>query len=784
MKKIICFVWLSTLFFLGYGQQATLSGTVSSESEALPFSTVFLEGTTIATTADERGNFNLSAPAGTYTLVAQTSGFRSQSQQLELTADTETQVNFVLQEDVLGLEEIVLSATRNRIPRKEAPVVVNIVSSKLLKATQSLSLADGLNFQPGVRVETNCQNCGFTQVRLNGLEGQYTQILVNNKPVFSALNGVYGLEQIPVSIIDRVEVVRSGGSALFGSNAIAGTINVITKEPVNNSWEVGSSLGFIDGSIPDSNTNVNASIVSEDLSSGVTFYGIYRNRGAFDANSDGFSEITKLTNTSVGAKAFLRPNDQSKLGLDFTGIREYRRGGDRLDLAPQFTDITEELDHNTIFTGVNYQWYTPDRKQQVDTYASVQYTDRDSYYGGLGGGRTKADSLLANNAFGKTKDLALVAGVKYTHIFKNQDVLTSGSEFQLSDTEDLIPGYNRLVDQRVSSTGLYAQYEWKPSKKFSALVGARLDHVEVDGLYTIQDISRRSEVSQTVLNPRFTLLYNITYALQFRGGYARGFRAPQAFNEDLHISSVGGEQQFVILSDDLESEFSNAFTGSLNYTKTFEKLQTNFLLEGFYTRLENPYTIVSTGASLPNGSILEESRNGSPAYVAGANIEFSLSPNPKWFFQAGATLQTAKYEEAQLLFEADGTTAGETDVSVTNFVRTPEAYGFLNANWTPNDTWKLDLTGSFTGPMTVPRVVSESGFINLQRSGTFFDLTPKATYHFDLSDVFHVELSGGMQNLFNSYQDDFQQGPLRDSDYIYGPNRPRTFFFGVKFGDF
>ena len=128
-----------------------------------------------------------------------------------------------------------------------------------------------------------------------------------------------------------------------------------------------------------------------------------------------------------------------------------------------------------------------------------------------------------------------------------------------------------------------------------------------------------------MLSPRFTLLYNFAENWRLRGGYARGFRAPQAFNEDLHISSVGGEPQFVILSEDLETEYSNAFTASLNYSKNFKKLQTNFLLEGFYTDLENPFTTVSTGATLPNGSILEEVRNGSGAYVAGLIL--------KWVFR-------------------------------------------------------------------------------------------------------------------------------------------------------
>ena len=783
--KYICTLLslLAITTVMAQNQQATISGTVTSNGNPVPFADVYVKNGTVGTSGEIDGKFTLNVPSGTFNIVAQSQGFRSLTKQISIEAGNTQEVNFSLIEDALGLEEVVVSATRNRISKKEAPVIVNVLSQKLFRATQSISLADGLNYQPGVRVETNCQNCGFTQVRLNGLEGQYTQILVNSRPVFSALNGVYGLEQIPVSIIDRVEVVRSGGSALFGSNAIAGTINVITKEPVNNSWEISSNFGIIDGITLDRNVNVNASIVSEDLSSGVTVYGIFRDRDAYDANDDDFSEITALTNNSLGAKAFLRPNDNSRISVDFTGIREYRRGGDRLDLAPQFTDITEELDHNTVFTGVDYELFDDARKNNVTAYVSFQHTDRDSYYGGLGGGRTAADSIAANNAFGKTKDIALVAGAKYTHNFK-RDVITTGLEYQLNDTDDAIPGYNRLVDQKVNSIGLYAQYEWKPSEKFTALVGARLDHVNVDGFYTIQDVARSSDVSETVLNPRLTILYNINDALQFRGGYARGFRAPQAFNEDLHISSVGGEQRFVILSDNLESEFSNAFTASFNYTKDFNKTQTNFLVEGFYTTLENPFTIVSTGTSLPNGSILEESRNGSGAYVAGANLELSVSPSSDFSFQAGATFQRSIFKEDQVLFEADGSVPGEQDVILEEFVRAPNVYGFLNANWTASEALRFDVTGSYTGSMIAPQVISDSGFIDLVDTESFLDMTTKIIYHFDPIENFHVELSGGIQNLFDSYQDNFDRGAGRDSNFIYGPNRPRTFFIGLKFGDF
>ncbi|WP_299533178.1 TonB-dependent receptor [Ulvibacterium sp.] len=762
-------------------QTVSISGKVISKGEPVPFASVYVEGGTEGTNANVDGNYRLDVPTGDITLVVQAQGFRTQEKELTIAANTDQEVDFELLEDVLGLEEVVISATRNRVERRNAPVVVSSLKPRLLTATQSITVAEGLNFAPGVRVETNCQNCGFTQVRLNGLDGAYTQILLNSRPIFTSLLGVYGLEQIPTNIIERVEVVRSGGSALYGSNAIAGTVNIITKDPVLNTWEIGSNMALIDGDALDRILNFNGSIVADDLNSGVTIFGAYRNRESYDANDDGFTELVELRNTTVGAKAFVKPSDRSRLSINLNAIREYRRGGDRLDLAPQFTDITEELDHDTFIGGADYDVNSADNTRKFQVYTSASYTNRDSYYGGLGGARTRQDSLLANNAFGTTQDLAWVNGFQFTKAFQNNDVLTAGAEYNYSTTEDQIPGYNRLVDQSVNSLGGYAQYEWKPTDHFTALLGARLDNVNVKGDYAIGGIQRALDLSQTALSPRLTLSYQISEEIRLRGGYARGFRAPQTFNEDLHISSVGGEPQFVILSDDLDTEFSNAFTASLNYSKTVDLLQIDFLAEGFYTTLEDPFTLVSTGAVLANGSILEEVRNGEGARVYGSNFELGVSPDPEWRFQLGGTVQRTEWDEPQILFESDGT-PGESDIIIDEFVRVPNFYGYLNTTWIPSEAFNVDITGTYTGGMTVPRVISDTGFLELNEVNAFFDLNIKLETHFDFSDSFMVTVSGGVTNLFNSYQDDFETGPTRDSDYIYGPDAPRAFFLGLKFG--
>lgn len=768
--------------FSTHAQTASLSGKVTSKDGPMVLATVALEGTELAITTDSEGAYRINnIPAGTYTVKVMFLSYLTISEEITISEGQALKKDFTLQEDVLNLEGVVVSGTRYEQDRVNAPVVVGVIDDKLFNAIQSIAISEGLNFQSGVRVETNCQNCGFTQVRLNGLEGAYSQILINSRSIFSALNSVYGLDQIPTNIVERVEVVRSGGSALYGSNAIAGTINIITKDPVENAWEFRSNTALIDGEALDQTFHLNGSIVNEELTSGVTIYGMNRHRDSYDVNGDGFTELVKLDNTVLGAKAFFKPGDRSKITLDFSALEEYRRGGNLLDLAPHFTDITEELDHNTFFGGITYDQRSKNNKNKFSIYASAQSTQRDSYYGGLGGGRTAEDSLLAINAYGLTEDLSIVAGVQYNHYFSNDDVITLGVENQTYDTRDEIQGYNRLVDQQVNTTGLFAQYEWKPTEKLTALLGARYDVSNVDGTYTIGGIDRTADVNVGVFSPRATLLYKVNGNLRLRGGYARGFRAPQAFNEDLHISSVGGEPLFVILSEDLEKETSNAFTGSINYMKNMGLAQVNLLVEGFYTQLQNPFTQVSTGAALPNGSILEEVRNGEGATVSGVNLEAGYSPSSKLAFQLGGTLQQSNYDEAQVLFDPED--GSENIIAVDEFVRNPNLYGYFTSYYNVTKAFKIDLTGTYTGSMIVPRVVGDDGSLDLIDSDPFLDMNLKASYHFDVAKDFHLELSGGVRNLFNSYQPEFDSGPERDSDFIYGPAAPRSIFISIKIGN-
>ena len=258
-KNLLVFIFLYN-FIVSAQEKGLVVGHILAEGQPVPFVSVVLKNSTTGTSSDENGNFSINVPAGKQTIVVQAIGFKTQEKNVNVPENGKVHVDFNLEESVFGLNQVVVSATRGMQKRTEAPVIVTVTNSEVLQKAQAISLSEGLSFQPGLRMETNCQNCGFSQVRMNGLDGAYSQILMDSRPIFSALNGVYGLDQIPTNMIERIEVVRGGGSSLYGSNAIAGTINIITKEPVADSFEINTHYGLIDGTSPDKALTLNGTV--------------------------------------------------------------------------------------------------------------------------------------------------------------------------------------------------------------------------------------------------------------------------------------------------------------------------------------------------------------------------------------------------------------------------------------------------------------------------------------------------------------------------------------------
>jgi outer membrane receptor for ferrienterochelin and colicins len=734
---------------------ASISGhTVFKDSEEhAGFVSISLKGTTIGTATDASGHYKLAnIPVGVHTLVASGVGIKTKELLVRIEPGNTSSFNFVLEEDVVLLDNIVVSANRNETKRREASNIVNVITPRMFENTNSVCLAQGLNFQPGLRVENNCQNCGFQQVRINGLEGPYTQILIDSRPIFSALAGVYGIEQIPANMIERVEVVRGGGSALFGSNAIAGTINIITREPLNNSLTISNNSMLIGGSKTDINTSLNASFVTDNNKAGVSVYGSSRQREAWDANGDGFSEIGLIDARNIGMRSFIKTSTQSKLTMEYHNLGEFRRGGNDLHLPAHMSDITEQTNHLINSGGMKWEVFSPDYTHRAQVYSSLQHIRRDSYYG------AEQDP----NAYGLTNDLAFVGGGQYVYsmkklLFMPAD-LTVGAEYSFNHLVDIQLAYDRDIDQPINISSAFLQNEWK-NKKLSLLLGARLD--------------KHNLIENPILSPRINVRYNPFERMIVRTSYAKGFRAPQAFDEDLHITAVGGDVQLIVLDPDLRPEHSDSYSASLEFNRNFGRTQGNFVVEAFYTDIDDVFHLQETGSDAQGNSILTRT-NGSGAVVKGVNLEARIVPGKKSSLQAGFTLQSSLYKEAE-------TWSLNPNLEATReMFRSPNRYGYLTYSYAPVKPLLVAISGIYTGPMLVQHFGPDFILDQEKRTPNFYDVNIKASYDFKIDGSSTLRLHAGVQNIFNSFQKDFDTGIERDAGYIYGPSLPRSYFAGVS----
>ena len=733
----------------------TISGHVieKDSEEDIPFATILIVGTDKGAVSNEVGQFKLTnLNEGEYTLRVSAVGYRTMEKTITVGSEYMVVVHFPLEEEAYVVDEVVVSASRTEVSRREAPVVVNILSPKLFEAVNSTDLAKSLNFQSGLRVENNCQNCGFPQVRINGLDGPYSQILINSRPIISALGGVYGLEQIPTNMIDRVEVVRGGGSALFGANAVGGTINIITKDPIANSFQVNSTLSNLGGRSWEQYMGANVSLVAKDNTYGIALYQSYRNRNPYDHDGDAFSELGKLNMNTFGFRAYYRPSQWSRLNVEYHTTNEMRRGGNKFDLQPHQTDITEQTEHIINSGGVSYDQFWDGYKHKLSAYTSVQHTDRDSYYG------AQRDTA----AYGKTEDLTWVAGAMYVGNYERflfaPSVFTGGLEYQSNSLHDRMLGYQRDMQQDVRIASAFVQNEWK-LRDFTLLAGGRVDNHNL--------------IERPILSPRVNLLYKPQDSFQARLTYSTGFRAPQAYDEDLHVTAVGGEGVLIKLADGLREERSNSYSGSVDYTTTLGHWQANVLVEGFYTGLNNVFILEDVGHDA-NGYAIKERRNGSGARVYGANLDAKLAHGKEAVFSLGFTAQRSHYTEAEEWTDGQFT---------TRMMRTPDYYGYFTFTSEPVKNFDFSLSGTYTGSMIVPHYAGYIEEDRMETTPSFFDLNVKFNYTFVLHDHIKLQVNTGVQNILNHFQPDLDRGEWRDSGYFYGPGQPRTVFVGVKFAN-
>ena len=642
-------------------------------------------------------------------------------------------------------EEVVVSAHRAEQRLLEVPVHIQRVSRESISASSARTLADAIEYAAGVRVESNCQNCNFSQVRMLGLEGPYTQILEDGQPSLSSLAMVYGIEQIPASTLDAIEITKGGGSALYGGGAVGGTINLIPRaashrglhleiEALETGGEPGTSaLGGVDWTSGDQRQQVLALLQDDDLDPS-------------DLDGDGFTEVTSRTlrNAKLRHQGLFRA-DRAQLVTDLNWTDSSRRGGDleRFDLAPDETALTEAIDTERQAATLRWiQQLSP--SLDLRAAASASQTDRASYYG--------AD--FDPNAYGTTEGDVTLVDVQMNR-YSDSGTWTFGSQFLRDEVLDLQPGYGRRLDETNETTSLFGQQERSLGGRTTLLLGLRVDD--------------HSALDEPIWSPRISLLANPHRELTLRASVARGFRPPATFDEDLHIELLGGGRATIVTNDpDLDAERSMASVLSAEWKPTFGRLGSSaFEVVLFRTDLDDLFFV--RDADLPFTPAFERRKtNFGDAVVQGVELAAAYRFGASFFVEASIVEQRARFGQF------------ETDFGSRDFYRTPESYGSLNLQVALPG--RIDLFGGllYTGSMKVPHY---AGFITEDRLETTNDFL---TVSLGLSRSFAVgdrtlEVSLAAKNLTNEYQEDLDRGPLRDSAYVYGPRLPRTVSLSVGF---
>jgi outer membrane receptor for ferrienterochelin and colicins len=640
------------------------------------------------------------------------------------------------------LEEMVITGTMTPKKYREVAVKTHVTSAATIERKGAESLADSLDLTTGVRVEDNCQNCAFTQVRINGMEGKYAQILINGRPTVSSLAGVYLLEQLPANMIEKLEVVKGGGSSLYGGNAVAGVINLITKEPLTPQNQISLQGTTIKG-ILSSKTSFNYNHLSKDRQTRSTIFINHQQRNPVDLNGDNFSDLGKINNFSGGASLVKDFSEiAGRLTLDFASHNEDRRGGNKLDQPEHFADVAESARTRRLDFSANWE-QTFGKTLILKANTAFSLTKRNTYYG----------ANQDPNAYGESENPLFYADIKADLLSVENHVLTLGVSWQQETLKDIIPAYNHIVDDLYSDVGIFVQDEWDLGKSWSVLGGVRFD--------------KHSNLDLGIWSPRASLIFKGIRNLSVRGTFSTGFRAPQVFDEDLHITIVNGEPSFVINDANLRHESSRSWTFGLDYGVQVRAMLVSVSAGLFTTRVRDAFAMDLLDED--DGTHTYRRINSSGLEVEGVEVELGLNFAQRFTFNAGWTFQRSRYDEP------------ETDFSSRNVFKTPDIYGFFRLGWVPLKGMDIGVDLNYTGPMWVPHYAGYIDEDRLEHTPSFWKVDLTARQKFAIGDQGGITLGLTLENAFNQFQNDLDMGAGRDAGYMYGPRFPRTFRFSLMY---
>jgi outer membrane receptor for ferrienterochelin and colicins len=418
-----------------------------------------------------------------------------------------------------------------------------------------------------------------------------------------------------------------------------------------------------------------------------------------------------------------------------------------LDKSPHEAHIAEQIQHSINGGSIKYDLFSKDHRQILNVYTAAQSIARLSYYG------VEQDP----DAYGNTDDFTFVGGSQYSlsldRFLFMPSQFVSGVEFIGNWLDDNI--HDRRIKQDANTIGAFFQNEWK-NQHLSILLGGRLD--------------KHNLMDNAVFVPRANVRYTPTNNLAFRIGYSSGYRAPQAFDEDLHIAAIAGEVALIELASDLKPEYSNSLNFSIDLYQNIGFIQTNLLIDAFYTDINNVFVLEEEERG--NGQFDFVRTNAKGATIAGFNIDLKMGFSPNLNADFGFTIQNSRYKEA---YQWSENVEGGRKMH-----RSPNNFGYAMLNYNPIRQLSLTATGNYTGSMYVPHFAGYIDDDTLKKTDSFFEAGIRFAYDFRITNELRLQVNGGVKNIFDSFQKDLDKGKNRDAGYIYGPSMPRLLHFGVK----
>ncbi len=728
---------LAALPALAWGQCGA-RGAVHGPQGPVPFASIAVEGQPKGASADAQGRFALEGlPCGAVRLAVSAVGF---AKRVVTVQPGQGELAIRLEAEAAELEEVVVTGSLREVSRDASPVPVELITPRLFRRNPSPALFDAVGMVNGVRPQVNCSVCSTGDIHINGMEGPYTMVLIDGMPIVSGLSTVYGLSGIPTSLIERVEVVKGPGSALYGSEAMGGTINVITRDPALAPKVSADAMttGWQERSL-----DIGARIGRERV---MGLFGLngYWYDAPRDGNGDGFTDLTLQKRASLFTKWSVRREARRVASLAARHVHEDRWGG-QMDWTPAFAG-SDSIYGESIAT------------RRWELIGQYQLPMAERIVAQMSWNRHQQRSWYGSRPFNADQDV-LFAQLLWSHRYGMRHTVLAGAAFRhtryADDTPAAFMPEGSAAPARRPLPGLFLQDEWSLTDAHALLLGYRADHDRDHGL---------------VHSPRFAWKYAPSGRFALRGSFGTGYRVVNLFTEE-HAALTGART--VVLAEALRPERS--VNGTVNAVRRWpgERRALTLDASAFITRFGN--RILPDYESDPDRIIYRNLSGHGITRGISLNLEARLGRY--WRGMAGATWLQAFIEEHRRSREQ---------------LLTPPLSGTFTIAYERKPVGVIDLTGQWYSPMRLP--VQPNDF---RPARSPWHLIANAQYRRALGD--RIELYGGVKNLldfvprdpimrpfdpFDRQAGDSEANPngyTFDTAYMYAPMQGRRWFVGLRY---